>query len=261
MAKERWELYEGSVALTRNDQHRYWCKVGDERALPIPNVTTILGQKDKSSGLVPWAAGLAADWWRRVLVPGVAIKLTEAELDSYVNASKWAHRRNKDTAAAVGSIVHDYAQRRLVGDEVDYPSNPKALLAAEGFERWLAKHSIKPLHIERPLVSLRNWYAGTVDFIGEIDGVLTLADFKTSKNIYDEVMLQTAGYQAAAEEELGIEIEQRAAIHFDKETGSFTYAVFEKDRFEIDFGCFMALHQVWNWNKTAYARVQEARAA
>lgn len=255
----RSELYDGEVILTMDRRHVYRARIGDAKTVHVPNVTTILNQKDKSRALLPWAAGLAADHIREILKPGISTQLNEIEIDMAVETARNAHNVKRDAAASVGSIVHDYARRRLTGEDVDWPSHPQALNGADAFEAWLGQHEVQPIKVERQVLSKKHLYCGTADLLARIDNKVTLGDFKTSKDIYDEVFIQTAPYQKAMEEELGVKIEQRAVMHFDKENGDFRYALIPNDTLEDDFECFLALKKVYTWNKTAWPRVKAAR--
>ena len=60
---------------------------------------------------------------------------------------------------------------------------------------WESQHKLDPILLEKPLVSEKYKYGGTLDFYGKIDGILTLLDFKTGKAIYPEHFYQLAGYR------------------------------------------------------------------
>jgi hypothetical protein len=59
---------------------------------------------------------------------------------------------------------------------------------------WLKDYDLKPKFLEKQLVSEAFHYGGTIDFYGDLDGVPTLLDFKTSSGIYDEHRFQVAAY-------------------------------------------------------------------
>jgi hypothetical protein len=52
------------------------------------------------------------------------------------------------------------------------------------------------LHVEKQLVSELWQVGGTFDLLLEIDGEEVIADLKTGKRVYDEVILQLAAYRA-----------------------------------------------------------------
>ena len=58
----------------------------------------------------------------------------------------------------------------------------------------------KPLMVEFTVVSHKYGYAGTADLLAEVNGVLTLVDWKTGKSVYREAHLQNAAYRQAVRE-------------------------------------------------------------
>ena len=48
--------------------------------------------------------------------------------------------------------------------------------------------------VEQPFVSDRFRFGGTIDCLAKIDGQLVLLDFKTSKGIFPEMLIQLAAY-------------------------------------------------------------------
>lgn len=64
------------------------------------------------------------------------------------------------------------------------------------FESWVSNYNIKfgPYVLEAPLYSHTWGVAGTADFVGYIDSELTVADWKSSKGVYDNYPVQVAAY-------------------------------------------------------------------
>ena len=71
-----------------------------------------------------------------------------------------------------------------------------------------------PRRIEKLLYSKKHIYAGTPDLVAPINGVYTLADLKTSKEIYESHRLQLGGYY----ELLGCTPEQGLLISINPDT-------------------------------------------
>lgn len=105
----------------------------------------------------------------------------------------------KERSAEEGSRVHDAAEAILMGyapvlDEITRP-------AVEALTEFLRNTHLQPLMIEERLVSRRHRYAGTVDLVAEVNGVIGVVDIKTSKAVYRDYGLQTAAYAAALRED------------------------------------------------------------
>lgn len=104
----------------------------------------------------------------------------------------------KERSAEEGSRVHDAVEAILKGHSAvpDETTRP----AVEAFEEFLRNTHVRPLLIEERLVSRAHRYAGTVDVVAEINGVVGVLDVKTSKAIYRDYGMQTAAYKAALHE-------------------------------------------------------------
>lgn len=105
--------------------------------------------------------------------------------------------------AYIGTVTHAAILADLSGrtaesvlDGVDKLTRDVAENCYISFMAWRKQHDLKPIALEKLLVSETWSYGGTPDFIGYVDGVLELVDFKTGKGIYDSAFVQLAGYAA-----------------------------------------------------------------
>lgn len=231
------KLYNGSVTIKFDGRRHLYTyeeeKTADGSPLMIAGVTSILSRAAKQA-LIPWASGMAADYFRDCLLDGYDISNPEAnvtysvaEVNNIHKDAKGAYRRKAAGAANVGKMVHGFAEAFLKGDKV--PDQPKAKLSVEdrnrydngvaAFKKWAGSHDIELWDAERILFSKRWIYCGTCDFFGKIDGEVCVLDFKTSSGLYADMALQVAAYSLALEEELGMVIPAKRLARFDKETG------------------------------------------
>jgi hypothetical protein len=157
------------AAARRSKAHkRYKAKDGGI----VPGVTTVLGVMDKPA-LKLWA--------NRLGLQGIDVT------------------KYTDSLADIGTITHEYALcyfNKATPDFSDYP--PTLVAAAQPciakFHAWLNKHKVEPKWTEKEMVSEEHRFGGCFDFYGKIDGVWTIADFKTAKAVYDEHWYQLAAY-------------------------------------------------------------------
>lgn len=235
------QLIHGHELVFNEAKHHYaWNNA------PVPGVTTIL-QCIAKPALIPWAAGMASDHWFRIIKEDMLRedplrKITLVDLVAIHKDAKGAHRRKASEAADSGTNVHEYAEavlKKLAPPEL---KTDQAKMGAEAFHKWMDAHSVKILASERRLFSKEYYYAGTCDFVGEVDGILSVGDFKTSSGIYPEMRLQTAAYQHALQEEKGTLFPQRLIIRFDKKTGEFEAKTFLD--FDLDFLGFRSALQL-----------------
>lgn len=202
----------------------------------VPGVTTPLNVLDKPA-LVGWAAGLAADHWRK------AIKAGRTDLDEIHKESKEVYELNRQGAADIGTNVHAYAEAFFKKLPLPELLTDAAKKGVEAFHDWESKHKIEIMAVERLVFSKEHYYAGTCDFIAKIDGRMVIGDIKTSSGIYNNHRFQVAAYQHAIQEEKQMTFEERLVVRFDKKTGKFQTKSFFN--FDLDFKGFLGALSVY----------------
>jgi hypothetical protein len=214
-------LYNGEATLDFDDAKH--CYVWREKGRPVAGVTSILRLLDKPA-LIQWAANSAVQYISQEYVAAheQGEPFSISGFLALCQQAKTAHRRISKTATDVGSEVHAFAEAILAERLVDLPEDPQAAKGADAFLEWYKWHEIKPLAVERMILSREHYYAGTVDFFGHIDGELCVLDFKTSTGLYLEMLLQLAAYAVALEEETQEQISHGWIVRLDKKNGKPT---------------------------------------
>lgn len=143
----------------------------------LPGVTTVLNVLDKP-GLPKWANNLGLQG-----------------IDS---------NRFLSETAEIGSLTHEmvlaYFSKKPY-DASDYSTNQvkKAKKALTLFHKWVEVYNPKPILVEKPLVSHRFGYGGTIDLYATltIGGQVfhELCDFKTGSGPWPTHFAQLAAYQ------------------------------------------------------------------
>lgn len=115
------------------------------------------------------------------------------------------YKKFVDEKAAQGTLAHAMILAHLWGQKVDTADYSKNQIdAAENaflsYLEWEKGKKIEPMIVEHPMTSSEWMYGGTPDFFGMIDGIPTLLDYKTSKALYDEHIIQVAAYARLIEE-------------------------------------------------------------
>jgi len=151
------------------------------------------------------------------------------------DATSWAfsvgqQRKNstlyakRDRAAEVGTIAHailQYRERGLEIDNSDINDNvwKLALKCVASHDQWFQGTQMKTVLIEKAFVSEEHHYGGTMDKLAEINGELTLIDYKTGKDIYDTNFIQLAAYTRLAIEQ-GFDVKHSIAVNMPKTKGN-----------------------------------------
>lgn len=138
---------------------------------------------------------------------------------------KWLSEHGWDESQAImrdrgkyGSRVHNAIEMLLNGEDVKYDDDFADPYAPEGqaaehmapltfeeyhavwtFEQWwkeyTASHTVEILATETTIWNEALGFAGTIDFVAKVDGVHTVFDWKTSKNVFNSHVAQISAYR------------------------------------------------------------------
>ncbi len=151
----------------------------------------------------------------------------------------------------IGSEVHHAIDKYLkTGAKTKLKGEAKN--AFNAFLIWEKEVDLKPVDTEVTVWSDELRYAGTLDFVGYINGELCIADWKTSSGIYPENALQLSAYREAFEERsqktFAVPLttaKKMYLVRLDKKTGKPQIKIFE-DSPDL-FKTFLAAKQIWEW--------------
>ncbi|MFJ5233947.1 hypothetical protein ACIQBJ_29100 [Kitasatospora sp. NPDC088391] len=183
-------MSEGVRTVHQRGSRYYVHPVSSELA---PSVTSILNMEAKPF-LQDWSAGMAAE--AAVTDLEVVQRIAARDRQAAVDFLKYAAKRYTKLRADVGSLVHDYFELRLRGEEVPYPHHDVEPYVP-AIESWLDRYQPELLHAEDVAWSREHGYAGSFDFMVKINGRTILGDLKTSKSVYLSVSYQLAAYAHA----------------------------------------------------------------
>lgn len=174
----------------------------------VPGVTTVLKKLDKP-GVLQWAVDNTAAY----AVANIDALMNRTEEQGW-GFLRWYWKRDPlasdeddirnysngvlRDSAELGTLMHDW----IAADhgEIAYPDVTFApeyfwQMVAE-WDKWKSEHDVKPIMTETTFWSHQYGYAGTADGLWEIDGVRTLLDVKTSRNVWDEHFMQLSALGA-----------------------------------------------------------------
>lgn len=275
---ETFDLYGGNVTLKFSPgNHRYYVDVPIDEIEheSVPSATGIVGVLDKPA-LMYWAVNETVDFLEEELEPGRPYD--EVELTQLLEASKKARFKTSGKATTIGSIVHDWMENYVnktieeggeepsvipageapFGNEIALPYNSQAVDSIQSFLDWTDAHDVEWIVSEKKIYSLEHSYAGTYDAEAYVDGKLSLIDFKTSKGIYADYLLQLACYVGAAEEErravAGAEdpeqFDQMIILRVPKTQEGFeTKIVSDRNEIEEHYNAFLSCLTAYKWKK------------
>jgi len=173
----------------------------------VPSVTTITSLFAKPQ-LVAWANKLG---------------LQGIDVTKYV-----------DDKAEIGSLAHEMVLNYFKQEETDLSDySPKVVAQAKNsfksFQKFIEGKDIKVKGVEMQMVSEKYKYGGTCDLFAEVDGVLTLIDWKTGSGIFKTMGFQLAAYSTLIQENFNLKPVTMMIVRIPRsndeefETKSFDY--------------------------------------
>jgi hypothetical protein len=171
----------------------------DTNGVRVPSVTTILGVLAKPQ-LINWAYKLGKD--------GQDMKAVQ------------------DSAMSTGTLLHYLIATELRGEKPDQEYLDEFTLRDQRYcnncllswDEWKKDKVIEIVECEKPMVSQKFGYGGTLDLLAYINGKLCLCDFKSSNGIYIDYWYQLAAYGNLVEENVETPlIEQYHILRFGKD--------------------------------------------
>ncbi len=243
----------------------------------LPSVTSIISVISKPA-LVSWAAkveremvlDVSADLYLDAPPEKMSKVAWMTTMQSRLGKAK-ASQKELAKASEIGTQAHALIEWTLLSELVSAPGpmpkiSAKAGYAFAAWEKWRSSVNLKPLLVEQVVWSKTLGYAGTLDLLAEVNGVLTIEDNKTGKAIYSEAELQIAAYAHAFEEMGHGRPTQGLIVRLPKNEGDpdFETRVIERPRLDELFKVFLNVLEVWKWHdvgEAAYWERQEAKVA
>ena len=222
----------------------------DALDMELPSVTTIIGQLDKSGPLMGWAVKVMGEY-----LQAHPEELKDNPADTYKKAKGWYKELSRQ-AMDLGSEIHNLLEVHLKGQKVEglLEANPLLNKPFEEFLAWKGTRKFELVESEH-IVWSHLKYAGTLDCVAKLDGKLYLADFKSSKAIYDDYLMQVAAYMKAYEERINDghvidrKVEGVGILRLPKtEKDTFEWKEYTLTEVEDAFESFMCLVSYW-WSK------------
>jgi len=168
----------------------------------------------------------------------------------------------KEQAADAGTLAHEMVEAHLTGgNPLDAVVGKDAAVvdqASKGYSNYLAwerQTSLKVVSWEQTLVSELYRYGGTPDAIVEIDGKLSLADWKSSNAVYSDYLLQISAYHQLWSENFPDKpLHGSHLLRFSKDYGDFVHYYF--DDLDDAWKMFQLLRQAYELDKALKKRVK-----
>jgi len=213
----------------------------------LPSSTTVLKLIKQIPG--QWYAKMAAEHVRKEIIDKLINEqltltaLRDMDIDLLMKTAKGRADAEKDAAADIGTRMHAWIEDFVMGRAK--PVDPSLAKPTEAFLSWFNDHHVVPVLSESAVYSYKG-YAGTLDMVAKVDGFLTVVDFKSSKGIYPEMIMQLASYHHAHQEMSGDVCPSGIILRLDKITGLPQVREVDTDTLEYAAKKFFKLVEYWH---------------
>lgn len=168
----------------------------NKEGIRVPSCTTVIDT-------LGWNKNILLAWTRKLALSGID------------------PRKTKQDAGETGTLTHKMIEAHIFGATLDVSQySYDAIVAAtdsfQHYKRWEEENQIKYIESELMIVSEDHQWGGTIDALCTINNKQYLIDFKTSKNVYVEHLIQVSAYTFGAEE-CGYKIDGVKIIHIVKD--------------------------------------------
>lgn len=224
---------------SRPGQMRRPTVVDAEKLSLVPSVTSILNVVSKP-GLEAWKGG------QYVLSALTLPKRPGESADAFANRVVRDARIEGESAADFGTSIHALAEGYLE-DRLPSTVSSHEMVFLDGFMAWCQEHKVERISTEQYFAWWEEGYGGRTDFVGYIDGVFVVTDWKTQKTKpwepvkwYPEWPVQLEAYKRGVEAEDAL---TASCVISSTEPGRVEYRVYEQA--DWHWRCFASARNIW----------------
>jgi len=189
----------------------------------IPSVTTIIGRFKNAIGLIIWSNQLG--------LKGL----------NYFDELK--------KAGDTGTALHDLAELYILKKEYKLPDDPVAVHCFQQFIEWWDSLDCEVIWTEKKYISKKLNVGGCPDLLIKKDNKYILVDFKTSKAVYSDMLIQLSCYAELIRENDGIEIDRAVIVRFPKDDDETEIIKFYKEDLAFGLKQFKYLRKAFDLDK------------
>jgi len=241
------------ISIINTKGNRYYLIPGLPE--PLPSVTSILSTISKPS-LISWEKEVAIDY-ARVNISKYIKNIEDKNLDGLHEIFENAKNQPnfiKTKAGEFGTKAHKFIELLLQKNvDADVQTNMKWIY--KNFNDWQNEYNFKSLEEEKYLYSSKYGYAGTADSIGLVNETLFMLDWKTSKSLYIENLLQVSAYANAYTEMTGDKISNAGVLRLNKYKSGYEFKIIDDlNKYFITFRAALWLWRFINDPESSYIK-------
>ena len=195
----------GAEVLFYPNSHRYKVRDmedEDTKGHWVVSPSTLVSILDKSQPLMQWAVNKYHERAMELVKGGASF--TADDIKNVLETSKNYYKTARDTQATIGTLVHEYAQTQKYNEEemlqLPHEDQVRVISSCRAFDKWFEENEMEIVEREKVVYyqDKNMEYAGTLDAIVEDKkGYRYIIDYKTSKRVYAEHIIQVCMYYHA----------------------------------------------------------------
>lgn len=195
----------------------------------LPSVTTIINRFKNATGLIIWSNQLG--------LKGL----------NYFDELK--------KAGDTGTALHDLAELHILEKDYELPEDPIAIHCFQQFIEWWESLDCEVIWTEKKYTSKKLNVGGCPDLLVRKFNVeknkdeIILVDFKTSKAVYPDMLIQLSCYKSLIEENDNIEIDRAVIVRFPKDDDETEIKKFFTEDFAVGLKQFKLLRKAFDLDK------------
>ena len=189
----------------------------------LPSATQVIGRFKNAMGLIIWSNQLG--------LKGL----------NYFDELK--------KAGNTGTSLHDLAELYILEKDYELPDDPIAIHCFQQFVEWWDSLDCEVIWTEKKYISKKLNVGGCPDLLIKKDGKYVLVDFKTSKAVYSDMLIQLSCYAELIKENDGIEIDRAVIVRFPKDDDETEIIKFYKEDLAFGLKQFKYLRKAFDLDK------------
>lgn len=217
---------------SRDHKQKHWLTFYKEKHIYVlngeiaPSASDIKLAYPKSPFLLQWDKGQTAEYVLEYFKAWLGLGWPLDQKALLTNA-KSASKAKVDDLAIVGSLMHDYAHSKRLGqpftqwEAVNSSEHYEKIIKRFGeVDKWADQRNKEEtvIEAEQIIASVKHNYAGTFDVLVKRNGKVRLQDYKSAKGFYIDQFIQAALYSIALKEWKNIKVDEFEIIRFNDNT-------------------------------------------
>jgi hypothetical protein len=245
---------------------------------------------DKSHYLKPWTAKVTIEKLLRIMPTEedetgqkLVSSISWPEFEQIALNAKLAHTEHFEEAGNLGKEAHEIIENHIktaiannngvIPWDVDFKCvgiDERIANAVKAALDWINQHQVTFLKTEHKVYSRQWHFAGTMDALARVHACTrpeccpkdfhnetAILDWKTSNQLSNDYLLQTAAYLQSEVEEFGVPINHRYILRLGKEDAKFEPWHLGPETFEADFQAFTMCLQLKRAMRKIESRMSE----